>query len=108
MGRRLSIPALVVVLGLSGASTLSAQALMGAIEGTVKDETGALLPGVTVEVSSPAMIEGARTTVTGDDGSYRILRLPVGDYKMKFCSPGSAASSGTASSSILVSRPLSA
>ena len=88
MGRRVSIPALVVVVGLSGASTLSAQALMGAIEGTVKDESGALLPGVTVEVSSPAMIEGTRTTLTGNDGSYRILRLPVGDYKVKFSLDG--------------------
>src|ERR1700687_5289335 len=43
------------------------------LAGVARDASGALLPGVTVEVASPALIEKVRTVVTGADGSYRIL-----------------------------------
>ena len=45
------------------------------IAGVVKDTTGAVLPGVTVEASSPALIEKVRTAVTDDQGLYRITEI---------------------------------
>jgi carboxypeptidase family protein len=50
----------------------------GSITGVVKDTSGALIPGVTVEASSPALIEKVRTAVTDGSGQYRIenLRAP--------------------------------
>ena len=56
----------------------------GGIEGVVRDSSGAVLPGVTVEISSTALMEGTRTTVTEATGNYRFLRLPVGTYVIKF------------------------
>ena len=52
----------------------SAQSLAG----VVKDTSGAVLPGVTVEASSPALIERTRSTVTDDRGQYRAAMLTVG------------------------------
>src|SRR4051794_16387153 len=48
------------------------QAVTGAIGGTVKDASGAVLPGVTVEVSSPALIERVRTAVSDGQGVYKV------------------------------------
>jgi hypothetical protein len=45
------------------------------ITGTVKDASGAVLPGVTVEASSPALIEKTRSAVTDGTGTYRIVDL---------------------------------
>jgi Carboxypeptidase regulatory-like domain/TonB-dependent Receptor Plug Domain len=56
--------------------------------GTVKDTSGAVMPGVTVEVSSPALIEGVRSTVTGENGQYRVVDLRPGTYKLTFTLPG--------------------
>ena len=50
------------------------------ITGTVRDNSGAVLPGVTVEASSPALIEKVRVTVTDDVGRYRIVGLRPGTY----------------------------
>ena len=60
----------------------------GGIEGVVRDATGGVLPGVTVEVTSPALIERIRVTVTESTGNYRFLRLPVGAYTVRFSLPG--------------------
>jgi len=65
------------------AERAAAQAQFGGIEGVVKDESGGMLPGVAVEVRSPALIEGVRVTVTDGDGSCRALRLPVGEYTLR-------------------------
>src|SRR5438132_10725190 len=54
-----------------------AQAL-GGIAGVVKDATGAVLAGVTVEAASPALIEKLRTVVTDGQGQYKIVELPLG------------------------------
>ncbi|MBI2833336.1 MAG: TonB-dependent receptor [Acidobacteria bacterium] len=62
----------------------------GGIEGVVRDESGGVLPGVTVAITSPALIERTRETVTEDTGNYRFLRLPVGKYAVKFSLPGFA------------------
>ncbi len=58
------------------------------IAGTARDTTGALLPGVTVEAASPALIEKARTVVTDGAGQYRIVSLSPGVYTLTFTLPG--------------------
>src|SRR5438105_1965713 len=60
----------------------------GAVAGTVKDASGAVLPGVTVEASSPALIEKTRTTVTDDKGDYKIIELRPGTYTVAFTLTG--------------------
>ena len=66
---------LVFVLAALAPLTAYAQ---GSITGMVKDTSGAVLPGVTVEVSSPALIEKVRVTVSDDTGQYRIVDLRPG------------------------------
>ncbi|HEV2985050.1 MAG TPA: TonB-dependent receptor [Vicinamibacterales bacterium] len=56
----------------------------GAIAGVVKDASGLVLPGVTVEASSPALIEKVRTAVTDGSGEYKIIALPPGVYTVTF------------------------
>lgn len=58
------------------------------LTGTVKDDSGAVLPGVTVEASSPALIEKTRTAVTDGSGQYRIIDLAPGTYSVSFTLPG--------------------
>ena len=58
------------------------------IAGSTRDTSGAALPGVTVEASSPALIEKVRTAVTDDRGLYRIVNLPPGTYTVTFALPG--------------------
>ena len=56
----------------------------------MRDTSGAVLPGVTIEASSPALITKVRTGVTDDAGQYRIPDLPPGTYKVTFTLPGFA------------------
>src|SRR6187399_509306 len=56
----------------------------GTLTGTVRDQSGAALPGVTVEAASPALIEKARTAVTDGAGQYRIPGLNPGTYSLTF------------------------
>ena len=65
-------------------------ATTGAIAGTVRDTTGAVLPGVTVEAASPALIEKVRIAVTDQQGNYRIVDLRPGTYRATFTLPGFA------------------
>ena len=58
------------------------------ITGVVKDTSGAVLPGVTVEASSPALIGGVRSTVTDEQGLYRIVDLRPGPYTVVFSLTG--------------------
>jgi hypothetical protein len=58
------------------------------ITGTVKDTSGAILPGVTVEAASPALIEKVRTAVTDGNGQYRITELRPGAYTVTFSLTG--------------------
>ena len=58
------------------------------IGGTVSDETGGVLPGVTVEARSPALIEQVRAAVTDGNGQYRIVALESGAYSVTFSLPG--------------------
>jgi hypothetical protein len=58
------------------------------IAGVVRDTSGAVLPGVTVEASSPALIEKVRTVVTDGEGRYNIVDLRLGTYTVTFGLPG--------------------
>src|ERR1700704_4761666 len=62
----------------------------GAIAGVVKDTSGAVLPGVTVEAASPALIEKVRTVVTDAQGNYKITDLRPGTYTVTFTLVGFA------------------
>src|SRR6476660_7369677 len=66
-------------------TTAAAQAV---IAGTVRDTSGAILPGVTVEASSPALIEKVRTAVSDGTGQYRIEDLRPGTYTVNFTLTG--------------------
>src|SRR5580765_8806007 len=56
----------------------------GTLTGTVRDASGGVLPGVTVEASSPALIEKVRTALTDGAGQYRITILNPGTYSLTF------------------------
>jgi hypothetical protein len=60
----------------------------GSLTGAVKDPSGAVLPGVTVEAASPALIEQTRNAVTDSNGNYRIVDLPPGTYSVTFTLTG--------------------
>lgn len=65
-----------------------AQTGTAGIAGVVKDPSGGVLPGVTVEASSPALIEKVRSVVTDGEGQYKIVSLPPGVYSVTFALPG--------------------
>jgi hypothetical protein len=65
-----------------------ASAQTSAIAGTVRDTSGAVLPGVTVEVASPALIERTRSSVTDGSGQYKVDALRPGVYSVTFTLPG--------------------
>ena len=79
------IAAMVVLIGLC--SPAFAQRTTGSIVGTVTDESGAVLPGVTVTLSG-AGVAGTPTTVTGETGTYRFPSLPPGTYRVSFAISG--------------------
>jgi hypothetical protein len=76
------VPAPPVSAQGGGASTT------GTIQGRVTDASGAVLPGVTVTVSSPALIGGAQSQVTNDTGGYRFPAVAPGVYSVTFELPG--------------------
>ena len=71
----------LLLVPLAAAQTTSATT--GAMNGTVTDNTKAVLPGVTVTITSPAMM-GTRTDVTNEQGQYRFAAVTPGEYKMTF------------------------
>ena len=76
-----------VFFGLLALFSGTASAQVG-IAGSVKDGTGAAMPGVTVEASSPALIEKSRSVVTDTAGQYRLVDLSPGTYTVAFTLPG--------------------
>ena len=82
--RQLSKVVLPVVAAVLFLLPNMASAQTGAIAGQVRDASGGALPGVTVEVTSPALIEKVRTSTTDDSGRYQITALPVGTYEVTF------------------------
>ena len=78
-----------IVVGLAGLGLLATPAAaQSTIAGAVRDTTGAVLPGVTVEASSPALIEKTRATVTNNEGRYAIIDVRPGSYVVTFTLPG--------------------
>src|SRR4029434_7972699 len=75
----------VLVVILSAATPAFAQA---SITGVARDSSGAVLPGVTVEASSPALIEKSRSVITSGTGQYTIVDLRPGTYAVTFTLPG--------------------
>lgn len=76
---------LVAVVCLALPAVASAQSV---IAGVVKDTSGAVLPGVTVEATSPILIEKTRTSFTDSQGQYKIIDLRPGTYSVTFALPG--------------------
>ena len=79
---------LVVVAAFIPALLPTALYAQGAIAGTVKDSSGAVLPGATVEAASPALIEKVRSAATDGTGQYRIENLRPGTYVVTFTLSG--------------------
>ena len=82
--------ALALSLFLLSTSIAFAQAVTsgtGAINGRVTDASDAVMPGVTVTITSPQQM-GARTAVTDSDGTYRFTAVTPGDYVVTFELPG--------------------
>src|SRR4051794_17008320 len=84
MGNHSRLVAFLAVAMLLPAAVVHAQI----ITGVVKDASGGVLPGVTVEVSSPALIEKVRTVVTDGVGQYRVVNLRPGTYAATFTLTG--------------------
>src|SRR6187402_146479 len=79
--------AVAAVISLDSAPAW-AQGQTGTISGVVRDASGAVLPGVTVEASSPALIEKTRSAVTDGQGAYSIIDLRPGPYTVTFTLAG--------------------
>ncbi len=86
MRRRLAGLILCVLAGVP--AMVHAQVSTGSIAGVVRDSSGAVLPGVTVEAASPALIEKVRSVVTDEQGNYKIVELRSGTYAVTFSLPG--------------------
>ena len=86
MKRLARVAALAVVMALAITSAAFAQGGAGStgrITGVITDESGAVLPGVTVTATSPALMT-PQTVVTNAEGDYRFPSLPVGEYKVTY------------------------
>ena len=92
-----SLIALALILALSIAGSSFAQISTGGIRGIVKDATGAVLVGVTVEAESPARIGGAAVAITNGQGLYQHQGLSVGVYTETFTLRASRRSSARTS-----------
>ena len=87
--RTVRVASLSCLLFLLLPITANAQtALSGSIAGVVRDQSGGVLPGVTVEASSQALIERTRAVITDDQGVYRIVGLVPGVYTVTFSLTG--------------------
>lgn len=78
--RRLRFTGIVAAAALSAVAAWSQSKTTGALTGRVIDASGAALPGATVEISSPALIGGARTAVTDEQGYFRFPEIAPGTY----------------------------
>ena len=85
-GMASGVAALAFAIVVSLPATALAQT--SGIAGVVKDTSGAVMPGVTVEATSPALIERVRTVTTDSQGQYKILDLRPGTYMVSFILPG--------------------
>lgn len=79
------LAACVVLVGIAGLPRLASAQAIG---GTVRDTSGAVLPGVTIEAASPALIEKTRTAVSDGTGQFLITGLVSGTYTVSFALDG--------------------
>jgi hypothetical protein len=86
---RVSLWLVLCVLAMAGAAP--AQIQTGNIIGTVRDESGAILPGATVTLTSPALPAGPLTFVTNQSGEYRFALLEPGTYSLSVALAGFSA-----------------
>jgi hypothetical protein len=77
-----------VLAALLVPAAVHGQSVAGTIAGTVRDTTGLALPGVIVEVASPALVDQIRGAATDDDGRFQIVDLQPGTYSVSFELPG--------------------
>src|SRR5207244_9633781 len=77
-----------VALFLCAINGFSQSAVTGNVAGRAQDSSGALIPGVDVSVSGPALIGGARQAITDETGTYRFTLLPAGTYRVAFSLSG--------------------
>src|SRR5688572_22652627 len=80
---RAALPYALILLLLPAAANAQAT-----LTGVVRDNSGAVLPGVTIEATSPALIEKSRTAISDGTGQYRITELPPGIYVLTFTLSG--------------------
>ena len=80
VGKRFTRASLVVVCMLLMATTGLGQITTGSVDGTVRDASGAVLPGASVSISSPELPSGPQTFITDANGRFRFRNLPPGIY----------------------------
>src|SRR5262245_36281561 len=84
MSRLFATVSLIVLIAIPAFSRQTT----GSMTVRATDASGALIPGVEVSISSPAMIGGTRTAVTDEQGTYRFTELVVGTYRVTFTLSG--------------------
>src|ERR1700704_2099811 len=83
-GFALVVIGILLLPGIAGAQSSTT----AGIAGVVRDTSGAVMPGVTVEASSPALIEKVRIAVTDNQGRFNVVDLRPGTYTVTFTLPG--------------------
>ncbi len=81
---------LAVVVGILAVPAAGYGQTLGSVAGVVRDVSGGVLPGVTVEAASAALIEKVRTVSTDGTGQYNMVNLPPGTYDITYTLPGFA------------------
>ncbi|MEO8258880.1 MAG: carboxypeptidase regulatory-like domain-containing protein [Acidobacteriota bacterium] len=84
------IALLLSATALTPSTALAQASAQASITGVVRDSSGAVLPGVTVETTSPALIEKVRSVTSDGAGQYRFVDMPAGRYDVTFVLPGFA------------------
>ena len=75
---------MLLTLTIGSGTALAQSVSSGTIEGTIRDQSAGILPGVTVTLTSPALQVRELVQVTDDQGRYRFVDLPAGTYLLKF------------------------
>ena len=83
-GRQAGLLVLLTALALAlpPARTARAQAITGSVDGTIRDASGGVLPGVTITLTGPSLQRASETTTTAEDGTYRLPLIPPGVYSV--------------------------